>query len=471
MPESFRLIDMTTIHELTALSPLDGRYAKTLKPLREYFSEFSLIKWRLHVEIEWLIALSKAPQITHISELSNTSIGKLQTLATHFSPEQALQVKTIETQTLHDVKAVEYYLKEHLKKDATLNQYTESIHFALTSADLNNLAYALMLKEAKQHCILPTLTKLYQQLSSCIKMSQSLPMLARTHGQPASPTTLAKELSVFATRLKRQIHQLEDMQILAKCNGAVGNFNAHHVAYPDVDWQAFSFNFIRNFGLEPSPLTTQIEPHDTLAEHADLLCRINTICIDLARDIWGYISLNYFTQQIQSGQIGSSTMPHKINPIDFENAEGNFGLSNALLTHMARKLPCSRWQRDLTDSTVLRNLGVALGHAQLGYHSLILGLSHIQPNAQALSTDLNQHWTVLAEALQTIMRQHGIDQGYEQLKLLTQGVDFTKEKYINFVQSLHLPDSVKSQLMTLTPDTYIGLAKTLEHTQDLTQPE
>ncbi|MBM94021.1 MAG: adenylosuccinate lyase [Legionellales bacterium] len=450
------------IYHLHALSPLDGRYADALQPCSTLFNEFSLIKWRLHIEIEWLITLSQSDSITHLPPLSDQNIQRLRRLFEQFSNTDALRIKTIEAETRHDLKAIEYYLKEQLATYPAFEPYLESIHFALTSTDVNNLAYALMLKTLKSSLLVPTLNQLSATLKQLIQSNLEQPMLARTHGQPASPTTAGKELAVFLSRLNRQIKSFEDLNIHSKFNGAVGNFNAHHIAYPNVDWIQLSSDFITQFGLTPSIYTTQIEPNDYLAEHLDNISRINTICLDLSKDIWGYISLNYFKQKIKNGQIGSSTMPHKINPIDFENAEGNLGLSNALLTHMARKLPCSRFQRDLSDSTVLRNLGVAIGYAYLAFQNLDKGLNALTLNSNALNQDLDQNWAVLAEALQTVMRRYAIKEGYEQLRHLTQGHHFEQSDYVKLIQKLDLPETVKQRLERLTPQTYTGLAFELE---------
>ena len=449
---------------LLQLSPLDGRYAQETQDVRNLFNEFSLMQHRLEMEVKWWLHLAKAPDITELNDVSTETKQTLTSLLNAFSLKDAERIKALEQQTRHDVKAIEYFLREQFDQHRTLKSGREFIHFALTSADVNNIAYALMLKRAKSNIIQPALSSLSKQLSEIIEKTRQQAMLSRTHGQPASPTTLGKEMSVFFHRLARQASQLNETKILAKCNGAVGNFSAHHAAYPLVDWPSLSRKFIESLGLAYSSMTTQIEPHDTLAEHCHILIRIHTICIDLCRDMWSYISLGYFSQHVAPGQIGSSTMPHKINPIKFENAEGNFGIANALLDFMANKLPCSRFQRDLTDSTVIRNFGVALGHSLLGIKNLTKGLQQISPNHEHLTEEVNNHWEVLAEPVQMVMRQHGVANAYEQLKQLTQGQALSKKEYMDFVSQLDLPQETKSRLSKLTPADYVGLANQKQFT-------
>ncbi|MCY7355748.1 MAG: adenylosuccinate lyase [Lysobacter sp.] len=447
--------------QLLALSPLDGRYAGKVDALRPIFSEFGLIKARVKVEVEWLQALANEPGIVDLKPFSATATQRLLTLANDFSTTDAARVKEIERTTNHDVKAVEYLIKERLKDDAELGPALEFVHFACTSEDINNLSYALMLKEARNNVMLPKLDELIARLRTMAHEHAALPMLSRTHGQAASPTSVGKEFANVVARLQRQRTQLAGVELTGKINGAVGNYNAHVASYPDVDWPAFAQRFVESLDLDFNAYTTQIEPHDCIAELSDAQKRINTIAIDLCRDLWGYISLGYFKQVLKDGEVGSSTMPHKVNPIDFENAEGNFGIANALCEHFAAKLPISRWQRDLTDSTVLRALGTAFGHALVGYDALLRGLNKLTVNPERLAADLDASWEVLAEAVQTVMRRHGLPNPYEQLKALTRGQGITAESMRAFVESLDLPDEYKQRLREMTPSTYLGLAERL----------
>lgn len=446
---------------LLALSPLDGRYAARVDALRPIFSEYGLIRARVKVEVEWLIALAAEPAIAELPPFDPEQITKLQALAEDFSPADAQRVKEIERTTNHDVKAVEYFIKERLRDDPALAPALEFVHFACTSEDINNLAYALMIGQARQEVLLPKLDELIQALRRLAHEHAALPMLSRTHGQSASPTTVGKELANVVARLQRQGEQLAAVSIAGKINGAVGNYNAHVVSYPEVDWPEFARRFVESLGEEFNPYTTQIEPHDYIAEICDAQKRIGIIAIDLCRDIWGYISLGYFRQAVKEGEVGSSTMPHKVNPIDFENAEGNFGIANALLEHFAAKLPISRWQRDLTDSTVLRALGTAFGHALIGFDSLLKGLGKLSPDPARLAEDLDDAWEVLAEAVQTVMRRHGLPNPYEQLKALTRGQGVTAESIRGFIRTLPLPEADRQRLLELTPATYTGLAERL----------
>ncbi len=447
--------------QLLALSPLDGRYAGKVDALRPIFSEYGLIKARVKVEVEWLLALAAEPGIVELPAFSDAAIARLRALADDLSVADAARVKEIERTTNHDVKAVEYLIKERLKDDAELAQALEFVHFACTSEDINNLSYALMLNEARQRVMLPKLDDLIQTLRAMAHAHAGLPMLSRTHGQTASPSTVGKEIANVVARLQRQGETLAGALIAGKINGAVGNYNAHVAAYPDVDWTAFSRRFVESLGLDWQPYTTQIEPHDGIAELCDAQKRIDTICIDLCRDLWGYISLGYFKQAVKAGEVGSSTMPHKVNPIDFENAEGNFGIANALLEHFAAKLPISRWQRDLTDSTVLRALGTAFGHALIGYDALLRGLNKLSANPERLAADLDAAWEVLAEAVQTVMRRHGLPNPYEQLKALTRGHGIDETSMRAFITGLDLPADAKQRLLDMTPGSYTGLAERL----------
>ena len=446
---------------LTALSPLDGRYAGKVDALRPIFSEYGLVKARMKVEVEWLLALSAEPGIAELADFSEAAAARLRALAEGFSVEDAARVKAIEATTNHDVKAVEYFIKERLKDDAELGPALEFVHFACTSEDINNLSYSLMLNEARQYVLLPKLDTLIQTLREMAHAHAGLPMLSRTHGQTASPTTVGKELANVVARLQRQGETLAAAHMPGKINGAVGNYNAHMASYPDVDWPGFAERFVHSLGLDFQPYTTQIEPHDGIAEVCDAQKRIDTIAIDLCRDIWGYISLGYFKQAVKAGEVGSSTMPHKVNPIDFENAEGNFGIANALFEHFATKLPISRWQRDLTDSTVLRALGTAFGHALTGYDALLRGLGKLSANPERLAADLDASWEVLAEAVQTVMRRHGLPNPYEQLKALTRGQGINEASMRDFIATLDLPDADKQRLLAMTPGSYTGLAERL----------
>ena len=446
---------------LLALSPLDGRYAGKVAALRPIFSESGLIRARVHVEVEWLLALAAEPAIQELPALPAAAVERLRNLARDFGTADAARVKEIEATTNHDVKAVEYWIKERLRDDADLAGALEFVHFACTSEDINNLSYALMLRQSREEVLLPALDRLCGSLRAMAHAHAALPMLSRTHGQTASPTTVGKELANVLARLQRQRRQLAAVEMPGKINGAVGNYNAHLAAYPDIDWAAFAQRFVESLGLDFNPYTTQIEPHDGIAELCDVQRRIDTITIDLCRDIWGYISLGYFRQAVKAGEVGSSTMPHKVNPIDFENAEGNFGIANALLQHFAEKLPISRWQRDLTDSTVLRALGTAFGHALIGFESLAKGLGKLSVNAERLAADLDAAWEVLAEPVQTVMRRHGLPNPYEQLKSLTRGHGIDAAALRAFIEGLDLPDDAKVRLAALTPGSYTGLAEAL----------
>jgi len=447
--------------QLLALSPLDGRYAAKVDALRPIFSEFGLIRARVHVEVEWLLALAAEPRIVELEPFSPAATERLRALAANFSTADAARVKAIERTTNHDVKAVEYLIKERLSDDAELGPALEFVHFACTSEDINNLSYALMLNEARGTVMLPRLDALIERLRAMAHAHAALPMLSRTHGQTASPTTIGKELANVVARLARQREVLAALPMPGKINGAVGNYNAHVASYPDIDWPKFSQAFVASLGLDWQPYTTQIEPHDGIAELCDAQKRVDTICVDLCRDIWGYISLGYFKQAVKAGEVGSSTMPHKVNPIDFENAEGNFGIANALLEHFAAKLPISRWQRDLTDSTVLRALGTAFGHALVGFDALLRGLEKLSVNPERLAADLDAAWEVLAEAVQTVMRRHGLPNPYEQLKALTRGQGITERSMREFIAALALPDADKQRLLDMTPASYTGLAEPL----------
>ena len=446
---------------LTALSPLDGRYAGKVDALRPIFSEYGLIRARVKVEVEWLLALAAEPGIPELAPFSDAAAARLRALAQGFSVEDAARVKAIEATTNHDVKAVEYLIKERLQDDAELGPALEFVHFACTSEDINNLSYALLLSKARQHVLLPRLDALIATLRGMAHAHAAMPMLSRTHGQTASPTTVGKELANVVARLQRQGEALAALPMPGKINGAVGNYNAHVAAYPDIDWPAFSQRFVESLGLDWQPYTTQIEPHDGIAELCDACKRIDTIAIDLCRDAWGYISQGYFKQALKAGEVGSSTMPHKVNPIDFENAEGNFGIASALFEHFAAKLPVSRWQRDLTDSTVLRALGTAFGHMLIGFDSLQKGLGKLSVNPERLAADLDASWEVLAEAVQTVMRRHGLPNPYEQLKALTRGQGITQASMRDFIATLDLPAADKQRLLEMTPGSYTGLAEQL----------
>jgi adenylosuccinate lyase len=453
--------DAASDARLLALSPLDGRYAGKVEALRPIFSEYGLIRARVRVEVEWLLALAAEPGIVELPPLATGDVARLRALADGFSLADAARVKAIEATTNHDVKAVEYFIKERLQGEATLAPALEFVHFACTSEDINNLSYALMLREARDAVLLPALDRLCTGLRTMARARAALPMLSRTHGQTASPTTVGKELGNVVARLDRQRAQLAAVTMPGKINGAVGNYNAHVVAYPDVDWPAFARRFVESLGLQFNAHTTQIEPHDGIAEFCDVQRRINVIGTDLCRDVWGYISLGYFRQAVKAGEVGSSTMPHKVNPIDFENAEGNFGLSSALLGHFSEKLPISRWQRDLTDSTVLRALGTAFGHALVAFESLQRGLGKLSVAPERLAADLDAAWEVLAEPVQTVMRRHGLPNPYEQLKALTRGHGIDAAAMRAFVDGLELPEATKARLRALTPAAYVGLAERL----------
>lgn len=446
--------------QLVMLSPLDGRYAAQTGALREWFSEAALMRNRATVEVHWLIELSRAG-FNELAPFSHPAEKFLRHLTEHFSLCDASRIKEIERTTNHDVKAVEYWLKESIKGQAELERAGEFIHFACTSEDINNTAYGLMLKGARTHVLLPALETLRARLVEFAHAYATQPMLARTHGQPASPTTLGKECANVAARLARAIEQVRTVPLMGKMNGATGNYNAHCSAYPDFDWPTFARAAVERLGLVFNPYTTQIEPHDAIAELLDALARVNTILIDLNRDLWGYISLGYFKQKISAGEIGSSTMPHKVNPIHFENSEGNLKLANALLRHLADTLPVSRWQRDLTDSTALRNVGAALGHALLGYEACVRGLNKLEVDPNRLLADLDACWEVVAEAVQTIMRRYGVPEPYEQLKALTRGRSITRAALHDFIRALPVPETAKAYLLTLTPAGYIGKAAEL----------
>jgi adenylosuccinate lyase len=443
---------------LTAISPIDGRYAAKTTSLRPWFSEYGLIYQRVVVEIRWLQALATCAEIPEVPALSADANAFLEQLLHNFDVDKAERIKTIERTTNHDVKAVEYFLKEQVAEHPELANISEFIHFACTSEDINNLSHALMLKGGMEQVVKPALQAIVDKLTAQAHDYAAIPLLSRTHGQPASPSTLGKEFANVVYRLQRQLKQLDSIEYLGKINGAVGNYNAHLSAYPTLDWQGFAQNFVTSLDLTWNPYTTQIEPHDYIAELFDNLVRINTILIDISRDIWGYIALGHFKQKVVAGEVGSSTMPHKVNPIDFENAEGNFGIANAVMTHLAQKLPISRWQRDLTDSTVLRNLGVGLAHSLIGYESLQKGLGKLQVNEANLLQELDANWEVLAEPIQTVMRRYGIEQPYEKLKALTRGQRITPEILQQFIDSLDISSAVKRELHQLTPMNYIGNA-------------
>jgi adenylosuccinate lyase len=443
---------------LSALSPIDGRYGSKTSALRGTFSEYGLIKYRVQVEIRWLQRLAAMPGITEVPDLSAAADSFLNKLLEGFCEADAQRIKDIEATTNHDVKAVEYFIKERFADNEELLTVAEFVHFACTSEDINNLSHALMLRDGITETVLPGMTEIVVQLTALAIDTSAAPMLSRTHGQTASPTTMGKEIANVVARLKRQLSVIEQIQYLGKINGAVGNYNAHLSAYPDIDWQANAEIFVLSLGLDWNPYTTQIEPHDYMAELFDAIARFNTILIDYNRDIWGYISLGYFKQRTIAGEVGSSTMPHKVNPIDFENAEGNLGLANAILGHLSAKLPISRWQRDLTDSTVLRNMGVGMAYSLIAYQSCLKGISKLQLNEARLAADLDNSWEVLAEPIQTVMRRHGIEQPYEKLKELTRGQDMSAEVIRAFVEKLDLPEEAKQQLLALTPATYIGNA-------------
>ncbi|MBE0364184.1 adenylosuccinate lyase [Pseudoalteromonas ulvae UL12] len=449
---------------LTAISPVDGRYGSKTSELRSIFSEFGLIKYRVTVEVRWLQALSRAQAIAEVPAFSDQANAILDAIVTDFSEADAARVKEIERTTNHDVKAVEYLLKEKVANNPELNAVNEFIHFACTSEDINNLSHALMLSEARSAVLLPYCDQLLDAIKGLAHQYQAIPMMTRTHGQPASPSTMGKEMANVYARLKRQRDQIANIEMLGKANGAVGNYNAHLSAYPDYDWHAHAEAFITGLGITFNPFTTQIEPHDYIAELFDAVARFNTILIDFDRDVWGYIALGHFKQKTVAGEIGSSTMPHKVNPIDFENSEGNLGLANAIFGHLAQKLPISRWQRDLTDSTVLRNLGVGMGYAVIAYQSTLKGISKLEVNEAKLLEELDQNWELLAEPIQTVMRKYGIEKPYEKLKELTRGKRVNQQIMADFIDGLELPEEAKVEMKKLTPANYIGRAIELTNT-------
>jgi adenylosuccinate lyase len=441
---------------LSAISPIDGRYADKTWDLREIFSEYGLIRYRVEVEVRWLQALAMHPGIAEVPPLDDAANTLLDQIVSGLNIDEAQKVKAIEDQTNHDVKAVEYYLKDRISGSPALRAVSEFFHFACTSEDITNLSYALMLRDARERYLLPAWDRLIGSLRELATANAGAAMLSRTHGQPASPTTLGKEIAVFVHRLQRQRDQLAAVSILGKMNGAVGNFNAHIAAYPDVDWRGLSRQFIAGLGLEMNPLTTQIEPHDYIAEYFAPVSRFNSILIDLCRDVWGYISLGHFRQRPVEGEVGSSTMPHKVNPIDFENAEGNLGLANAVMSHLAEKLVISRWQRDLSDSTVLRNLGVGVAHSGIAYQSVLRGVGKLEANPASMLAELDQHWEVLGEAIQTVMRRHGVEKPYEKLKELTRGRAVTAATLRAFIEGLDIPADARQRLLALQPASYTG---------------
>ena len=451
----------STLSSLTAITPLDGRYASQVDALRPYFSESGLMRYRVQVEVEWLIALAAEPAIVELPPFSPATITLLRNLVQQFAEADGARVKAIEAQTNHDVKAIEYWLRERTADVEEMRTAGEFIHFACTSEDINNLSWSLALADCRKTVLLPTLDALVQKLRDMAHAQAAIPMLSRTHGQAATPTTLGKEMANVAYRLQRARAALARVELLGKINGAVGNYNAHLVAYPALDWEAFAQRFVEALGLQFNPYTIQIEPHDSLAEMLDALARANTMVLDLDRDIWGYVSLGFFRQRLKAGEIGSSTMPHKVNPIDFENSEGNVGVSNALLRHLADKLPVSRWQRDLSDSTALRNLGPAIGHALLAWKSCLRGLDKLEVNAERLAQDLDANWEVLAEPIQTVMRRYGVPNAYEKLKDLTRGKGIDRAALQAFVQTLEIPVEARARLLALTPASYTGKAEAL----------
>ncbi|RLV60068.1 adenylosuccinate lyase [Parashewanella curva] len=444
---------------LTAISPVDGRYGSKAAELREIFSEFGLTKYRVQVEINWLKLLSSCDGIAEVPAFSEQAIALLDSIKDNFSEQDAMRVKEIERTTNHDVKAVEYFIKEKMADNAELEAINEFVHFACTSEDINNLSHGLMLKEARELVLTPYCNKVINAVKALAKEYRSVPLMSRTHGQPASPSTLGKEIANVAVRLERQLKQIEAVELMGKINGAVGNYNAHLSAYPDVNWHELSETFVTSLGLTWNAYTTQIEPHDYIAEIFDAVARFNTVLIDFDRDIWGYIALGHFKQKTIAGEIGSSTMPHKVNPIDFENSEGNLGIANALMQHLASKLPVSRWQRDLTDSTVLRNLGVGMAHSVIAYQATLKGISKLQVNEDNTRNELDQNWEVLAEPVQTVMRRYGIEKPYEKLKELTRGKRIDAEQLATFIDGLELPEDVKVELKKMTPANYIGRAE------------
>ncbi|UTW45816.1 adenylosuccinate lyase [bacterium SCSIO 12696] len=443
---------------LTAVTPIDGRYASKTDALRTVFSEFGLIKARVEVEIRWLQQLANHPEVTEVAAFSEAANALLNDMVANFGEADAARIKEIEATTNHDVKAVEYFIKERIQGNAELHAVTEFVHFACTSEDINNLSHALMLRAGREQVLVPMLQQIADGIADMAHEYAAVPMLSRTHGQTASPTTVGKEFANVAARLFRQIEQIKSVGLLGKINGAVGNYNAHLSAYPNVDWALNAQDFIQGLGLTWNPYTTQIEPHDYIAELFDAIARFNTILIDFDRDVWGYISLGYFKQKVIAGEVGSSTMPHKVNPIDFENSEGNLGIANAVFGHLAAKLPISRWQRDLTDSTVLRNMGVGFGYSVIAYAATLKGLSKLQLNEERLAEDLNNAWEVLAEPIQTVMRRYAIEEPYEKLKAFTRGQAINQASIATFIDSLELPEDAKAELRALTPANYIGNA-------------
>ena len=445
-------------NSLLAISPLDGRYKSKCEDLAPYFSEFALMRYRVLVEVRWLQKLSEHDQIHELQAISARGLEYLDDLIENFTIADAQRIKAIEATTNHDVKAVEYFIKEKFKDNAELSDQLEFVHFACTSEDINNLAYALMLRDGRDKVMLDQMREIENQLAQLANDFADQPMLCRTHGQPASPSTIGKEFANVVHRLRRQIAQIESNEILGKINGAVGNYNAHLAAYPGLDWQATAKEFVEGLGLSWNPYTTQIEPHDYVAELFAAVCRFNTVLIDFDRDIWAYISLGYFKQRTVAGEVGSSTMPHKVNPIDFENSEGNLGIANAIMTHLCEKLPISRWQRDLTDSTVLRNIGTGLAHSLIAYRATMKGIGKLELNAQAIDDDIDSSWEILAEPIQTVMRRYRIEKPYEKLKELTRGKQIDQRSVQNFVQSLTIPEAAKQELLQLTPRKYLGNA-------------
>ncbi|TMM41934.1 adenylosuccinate lyase [Colwellia ponticola] len=443
---------------LSAISPVDGRYGSKVKSLRPIFSEFGLIKYRVTVEVRWLQKLAATNEISEVPAFSAQANTILDDIVTHFSEEDALAIKKIEATTNHDVKAVEYFLKEKICSNAELNAVTEFIHFACTSEDINNLSHGLMLSDCREKVLLPEIDNILSALKTLANEYKNIPMMCRTHGQPASPSTLGKEMANVYVRLQRQRDQIANVDMLGKINGAVGNYNAHLSAYPEIDWHEYANEFVTSLGLTFNAFTTQIEPHDYIAELFDAVSRFNTILIDFDRDIWGYIAMGHFKQKTIAGEIGSSTMPHKVNPIDFENSEGNLGIANALFTHLSQKLPISRWQRDLTDSTVLRNLGVGFAHTMIAYGATLKGMSKLEVNEANLADELDNNWEVLAEPIQTVMRRYGIEKPYEKLKELTRGKRVNGDSMREFIMTLELPEHAKAQLCEMTPASYIGRA-------------
>ncbi|MDM3871929.1 adenylosuccinate lyase [Porticoccus sp. W117] len=448
-------MDLST---LSAVTPIDGRYASKTAALRIVFSEFGLIKARVEVEIRWLQQLANHPEVAEVQPFSDDANALLNSIVDNFGEADAARIKDIESTTNHDVKAVEYFIKERIADNAELNAVTEFVHFACTSEDINNLSHALMLRAGRDQVLVPMVQQIADTIADMAHEYAAVPMLSRTHGQTASPTTVGKEFANVAARLFRQIEQIKSVELLGKINGAVGNYNAHLSAYPQVDWALNAQDFIESLGLTWNPYTTQIEPHDYIAELFDVIARFNTILIDFDRDVWGYISLGYFKQKVIAGEVGSSTMPHKVNPIDFENSEGNLGIANAVFNHLAAKLPISRWQRDLTDSTVLRNMGVGFGYSMIAYAATAKGLSKLQLNEDRLAEDLDNAWEVLAEPIQTVMRRYAIEEPYEKLKAFTRGNAMNKESMAQFIESLELPEDAKAELRAMTPASYIGNA-------------